>query len=483
MLKKIPLKTITSFNDTNLLADVQTLRLIAERHMEAIERHAMILEGMGVPPTLVFVAFGTFVGRLYAAANMFHEGLFFMKNALSPFTIHTDDTKATIELIPDKMTDLERVIQRMAGKGPIPQKIFNILFGMADLGFQTGRPNVSQYRYSWLASHDYSNTLKAMRSINVTVWQTRLQDLLNLKVEHPSDMKFSEVENLPNTTAQLLSSAYPQHRTKWNQFDKDMMLARNKRNGQPSDDESMKPMSDAEFAKAKPDPVTGCRPGFMGKFAEMVHEGKSRLDKEASDQMGKFQRMIKRCEKANEDYEDGLVLMIDDLFHTNMDYYLKECFSLGISVLKKSRYAFGLRLFSRILKAIPIEDIEASNHHLKIEDLVLLCKDILADKNNDIVIKIADIGIKLYSNNTTNQVVLYLIKAKSHRRIRDLSSAYKDAKKSTKLQPDCADGYFEMGMCHLLSKEKKEALKSFKKCLEIDPKHKNSLSAMKKLKK
>eukprot|EP01029_Cantina_marsupialis_P024150 TRINITY_DN6145_c0_g1_i1.p1 TRINITY_DN6145_c0_g1~~TRINITY_DN6145_c0_g1_i1.p1 ORF type:complete len:117 (-),score=36.93 TRINITY_DN6145_c0_g1_i1:14-331(-) len=100
--------------------------------------------------------------------------------------------------------------------------------------------------------------------------------------------------------------------------------------------------------------------------------------------------------------------------------------------------------------------------------------------NIPIALSLADIGVWLFEGHE-EMFVFHLIKAKANRQRREFDFAYQDCLNCLSLKKDCADAYFEQGMCCMLEDDKKEAQKAFKKCLKLQPDHSNAKNALTKI--
>eukprot|EP01029_Cantina_marsupialis_P024156 TRINITY_DN6145_c0_g1_i9.p1 TRINITY_DN6145_c0_g1~~TRINITY_DN6145_c0_g1_i9.p1 ORF type:complete len:117 (-),score=33.12 TRINITY_DN6145_c0_g1_i9:73-390(-) len=100
--------------------------------------------------------------------------------------------------------------------------------------------------------------------------------------------------------------------------------------------------------------------------------------------------------------------------------------------------------------------------------------------NIPIALSLADIGVWLFEGHE-EMFVFHLIKAKANRQMREFDFAYQDCLNCLSLKKDCADAYFEQGMCFMLENEKKETEKAFKKCLKLQPDHSNAKKALMKI--
>eukprot|EP01029_Cantina_marsupialis_P001900 TRINITY_DN11723_c0_g4_i2.p1 TRINITY_DN11723_c0_g4~~TRINITY_DN11723_c0_g4_i2.p1 ORF type:complete len:561 (+),score=125.15 TRINITY_DN11723_c0_g4_i2:826-2508(+) len=150
--------------------------------------------------------------------------------------------------------------------------------------------------------------------------------------------------------------------------------------------------------------------------------------------------------------------------------------------LENSEFNAGMKALENSFASDKPKAIRLFSKLSKLEDFANYCYNAAKVKEREYVIQIADYALQIFHNNA-ERCIFHLIKAKAHRQLRDFPKAFEDSKECLKINSKSHDAHFEIGMCYLLSGEKKKAKSAFNKCLELSPGHKNSLAALKKLKK
>eukprot|EP01029_Cantina_marsupialis_P021877 TRINITY_DN5303_c0_g1_i1.p1 TRINITY_DN5303_c0_g1~~TRINITY_DN5303_c0_g1_i1.p1 ORF type:complete len:139 (+),score=28.75 TRINITY_DN5303_c0_g1_i1:182-598(+) len=115
------------------------------------------------------------------------------------------------------------------------------------------------------------------------------------------------------------------------------------------------------------------------------------------------------------------------------------------------------------------------------DNITQICHELMKRKRFDLTIHLSNLTFVYYAGHA-NLLLFHLIKAKAYRLQRNLEMSIQSCEECLKMDPECPNAHFELGMSQMLSKMNSEAIESFDTCLKFDPSNKNAKAALKKMK-